>query len=137
METLKNLESYLLIDVNRQNNLISEEIKFDNNFIHWRSCNKVGFIILDFINKSICCSPRLYLTLGYEPGEICTSYDYLERLIHPSDLVIIEELIRNQIQNSNKVLDIKIRFKTKNGTYLFYNTTIRLICDSKLQPYYN
>ncbi|MHC1704950.1 MAG: PAS domain-containing protein [Tenuifilaceae bacterium] len=99
--------------------------------------NNAGFIIIDNINNTQCWSPLFNSTLGYEHNEIQPSFENLENLMHPSDFEIIKEILKTNNDVNNKDLRIKLRFKTKSGTYIIFNTSIRSIIDREMEHYYS
>jgi hypothetical protein len=121
---------YLLIEVNQPKisviNSINEQNQLEPNQGY------AGFIIINNTNKTQSWSPHFYKSLGFYPDEIVPSFESLEKILHPSDFVVIEKILQDYKLNLNKDLNIKVRYKTKYKTYIIWNTRVKIICNEVL-----
>jgi len=85
---------------------------------------------IDLYTRSVRWSVGFYKLLGYEPGEIECSYQYLtDHLLYHDDKGVFLESIYNSQSGLSKVSDV--RLLTKNG-YKWYQSTIQQYNDGKL-----
>jgi hypothetical protein len=120
---IKTIAEYLLIEVN-QPELINST--FEEIVAYHHAIDYAGYIIIDNAKKTQIWSPHFYKALGFNANEIEPSNESLEKLLHPSDYVIIKQILHDFAENINKKLNIKIRYKTKSNTYLHLNSRIQL-----------
>ncbi len=78
-------------------------------------------------------SPRLYEMLGYEDGEIKSSFKTFNDLLHPEDRAKVHEAVEDHLKN-NEVYDIEIRMQTKSGIYRWFRTCGAAIRDAEGRP---
>jgi len=62
-------------------------------------------------------SSRYYTMLGYAPDEFPASYDNWRNMIHPEDLAITEERLRQHFKERLPTFGIELRLKAKSGEY--------------------
>ena len=87
----------------------------------------------DTQRDEIWWSPRLYEMLGYEDGEIKSSFKTFNDLLHPEDRAKVREAVEDHLK-SNEVYDIEIRMKTKSGIYRWFRTCGVAIRDAEGHP---
>ena len=73
-------------------------------------------------------SPSVKRTLGYTPEELIDN-KYLD-YIHPEDLSIVSDAIKNSFINHGEVLTLEYRFKKKHGNYIWIESTGKYINDN-------
>lgn len=73
-------------------------------------------------------SPSVKSTLGYTPEELIDN-KYLD-YIHPEDLSIVSDAIKNSFINHSEVLTLEYRFKNKQGNYIWIESTGKYINDN-------
>jgi len=66
-------------------------------------------------------SPQLYKILGYEQGEILSSYNSFVKLLHPEDIEKYQKAVKDHFENDVEY-DIEIRLKTKNDGYKWFRS---------------
>jgi len=114
----------LLIKVN-QLNLYNNDLIHEGQYKESTNSDNTGFIIIDLMNKSIYWSLYFLKTLGYNPNESSSTFEKLEEVLHPSDKHIVDHIFNNE--NSNKDLFFKLRFRTKNQTYILLHSYLKTI----------
>jgi len=62
-------------------------------------------------------SPRWYTMLGYEPGELPATYATWRSLVHPEDLVPVEQKIEDHLGRKQESYSIEYRMRTKQGNW--------------------
>ncbi|MEO8371694.1 MAG: PAS domain S-box protein, partial [Candidatus Solibacter sp.] len=62
-------------------------------------------------------SPRYFMILGYEPGELPTDHEGWRNLVHPDDLPVITQQREEQIGRQNGAFAIEYRMRRKTGGY--------------------
>nr|MBN2278725.1 PAS domain S-box protein [candidate division Zixibacteria bacterium] len=62
-------------------------------------------------------APRFYTMLGYEPYEFIPSYDSWSNMLHPDDLNMVNETIRDCVDRNNDGFHMEFRMKTKSDEY--------------------
>ena len=62
-------------------------------------------------------SPRWYTMLGYEPGELPATYATWRSLVHPEDLVPVEQKIEDHLGRKQESYSIEYRMRTKQGDW--------------------
>jgi PAS domain S-box-containing protein len=67
-------------------------------------------------------SDKFYTLIGYERGEITSTYDSFLYLLHPEDKPKVLESVKAHLEK-RKPYKIEIRFKVKNGTYRWFEST--------------
>jgi PAS domain S-box-containing protein len=86
----------------------------------------------DYISKSI------YDTLGFTAEEfIHLPLDHVLKLIHPDDIIIIENFFRSVLDSQDKPAtkpSIEYRIKDKSGNYHWINESITVIKDKEGNP---
>ena len=78
-------------------------------------------------------SPRLYEMLGYKDGEIESSFNSFNMLLHPEDRDKVHEAVDAHLKNED-IYDIEIRMKTKDGLYRWFRTCGAAIRDAEGRP---
>jgi hypothetical protein len=130
---LNSTADYFLIEVN-QSKLFELDRIYDNSYQGIYSGSEyAGFIIINNLNKTQSWSPHFYKTLGFGPNEITPSFESLEEILHPSDFVLFEKIIKSYTINLNRDLDIKVHYKTKSNTYILLNTRVKIISVNELK----
>ena len=62
-------------------------------------------------------SPRWLSMLGYEPGELPSTYETWVNLLHPDDRSDAENTIKNFLDHPGDLFSIEFRMRTKNGDW--------------------
>jgi len=62
-------------------------------------------------------SPRWYTMLGYEPGELPSTYITWANLLHPDDRSYAEARVKNFLENDEAVYSAEFRMRAKNGDW--------------------
>lgn len=114
----------LLIKVN-QLNLYNNDLIHDEHYKESANSDNTGFIIVDLLNRSIYWSIFFLKTLGFNPNESPSAFDNLEDLLHPSDKFIVDNILSKD--NSDEELFFKLRFRTKNQTYILLHSYMKMI----------
>ena len=78
-------------------------------------------------------SPRLYEMLGYQDGEIESSLDNFNMLLHPEDRPKVHDSIDTHLKNGD-MYDIEIRMETKSGAYRLFRTCGAAIKNAEGRP---
>ena len=87
----------------------------------------------DTQRDAVWWSPRLYEMLGYEDGEIESSFKTFNALLHPEDRDKVHAAVEDHLKN-NEVYDIEIRMKIKSGDYRWFRTCGAAIRDNEGRP---
>lgn len=106
-------------------NLNNNDLVYEGYYKESANSDNTGFIIIDLLNKSIYWSMFFLKTLGFNPNENSSAFENLEELLHPSDKFVVENILRKE--NANEELFFKLRFKTKNQTYILLNSYLKSI----------
>ncbi len=114
----------LLIKVN-EINLYNDDSIYDTQQKESANSNNTGFIIINVPNKSIYWSTFFLKTLGINPNESASTFESLEELLHPSDKFLVDSILKKE--NPNEELFFKLRFRTKNQTYILLNSYLKSI----------
>ena len=114
----------LLIKVNHLD-LYSNDLIRDEHYKESANSDNTGFIIIDLLNRSIYWSIFFLKTLGLKPNESPSAFENLEELLHPSDKFIVDNILRKE--SSNEELFFKLRFRTKNQTYILLHSYLKTI----------
>ncbi len=72
-------------------------------------------------------SPRYYLMLGYQPGEIEAGYETFKDLLHPEDREKIIERIEEFIKSSAESNALEFRLKKKDGGLIWVLSRGRVV----------
>lgn len=78
-------------------------------------------------------SPQWYGLLGYEDGEIEASFSHFRALLHPDDLVRVEENVRAHFEE-DVPFDMEYRLRTKSGEYRWFRGRGKVTRDSDAKP---
>jgi PAS domain S-box-containing protein len=70
----------------------------------------------DCVSGSAYFSPHYYSMLGYEPGEFEASYASWRSLVHPDDVLDVEDEVSRHVA-SGQVFEIEFRMKSKSGQW--------------------
>ena len=87
----------------------------------------------DTRRDAVWWSPRLYEMLGYEDGEIESSFNSFNMLLHSDDRGRAREAVKAHLKN-DEVYDIEIRMQTKPGEYRWFRTSGAAIRDAEGRP---
>ena len=72
-------------------------------------------------------SPRFFMILGYEPGEVATDHEAWRSLVHPDDLPAIAQQCAEQIGRQNGAFAIECRMRRKTGDYTWVQSRGKVI----------
>ncbi|HRH47817.1 MAG TPA: PAS domain-containing protein [Panacibacter sp.] len=96
-----------LLQQNQQHQLILEGIN-------------AGIWTRNLTNGEEWWSEKLYVLLGFQPGEIEASYNnFFNKLLHPEDRQKVFRALKNQLNNRTSYL-IDLRLRRKDGSYHWY-----------------
>ncbi len=87
----------------------------------------------DTQRDAVWWSLRLYEMLGYEDGEIESSFNSFNRLLHPEDRSRAHEAIKAHLRNDDNY-DIELRLQTKSGDYRWFRSCGAAIRDADGRP---
>jgi PAS domain S-box-containing protein len=87
----------------------------------------------DTSRSEVWWSPRLYEMLGYQNGEIESSLNSFNLLLHPDDRDKVQDAIDTHLKNGD-MYDIEIRMETKSGAYRWFRTCGAAIKNAKGRP---
>jgi len=68
-------------------------------------------------SDTVFFSPRWYTRLGYEPYEMPGSFAMWQSLIHPDDVGLSEQKIKNHIGKKDEFYSLEFRMRTKQGDW--------------------
>lgn len=128
---------YLLIEVNQVRVLAPELMNIESSYGNTPNWGYAGYIIVNKTNQTQQWSPHFYAALGYKSNEIKSSFESLEKIMHPSDYIIIEKIFRDFNQNINSQFNLKLRYKTKSRTHIVLNSSVKLISNKRSQLHNN
>ena len=94
----------------------------------------VGLWDLDLITNQVSYSPEWKSQIGYEKDEIENDYKEWENRVHPEDLNPTLEKIRQSISEVRKGLQVKFRFRHRDGTYRWILSRASIISDESGRP---
>jgi PAS domain S-box-containing protein len=80
----------------------------------------------DCVSGSTYFSPHYYAMLGYEPGEFEANYATWRSLIHPDDVLAVEDEVSRHVA-SGQVFEIEFRMKAKSGQWLWIMARGRVV----------
>lgn len=73
----------------------------------------------DLTTGNMYFSPQWYLMRGYEPYEMPSCYETLEKLVHPADLGLMRESIEKFLKGGQGQYDIEYRMRAKSGNWIW------------------
>ncbi len=76
-----------------------------------------GLYDLDLSTNNVLFSPTWYKMLGYEPYEIPSTLETVNKLIHPEDRGLVHKAERKYITQKKERLMLEFRLRTKSGAY--------------------
>jgi len=76
-----------------------------------------GLYDFDFSTNNILFSPTWYTMLGYEPYEIPSTVETVNKLIHPEDRELVHKAELKYITLKKERLMLEFRLRTKSGDY--------------------
>ncbi len=79
-------------------------------------------------------SPKLWLTLGYQPHEIPQQPVSWKSFMNPSDLAITMDNLEQHLQNPNYPFDTKGRYQHKNGATVWLRCKGFAVSDNHAKP---
>ncbi len=88
-----------------------------------------GFWDWNIATGEVIFSPRWYTMIGYEPDELPGTYATWRSLIHPEDLSIAEQKIRDNINQKSEGYEVEIRMRTKEGAYKWILTRGKVVLE--------
>ena len=78
---------------------------------------RLGFSDIDLRTGSVTCNDRLFAILGYLPGEVEPRSEVWRRLIHPDDLLPVEQAFENHLRDQTLAFRMEYRLRTKAGNW--------------------
>ncbi len=76
-----------------------------------------GLYDLDLSTNNVLFSPTWYAMLGYEPYEIPSTLETINKLIHPEDRELVSKAEVDYITQKKERLMLEFRLRTKSGDY--------------------
>ena len=73
----------------------------------------------DIKNKTTYYSPRWQTMLGYEPGEVKPHFNSKESIIHPHDLQMVKDKLREHLDDKSPIYQSEHRVKTRAGNWVW------------------
>ncbi len=83
----------------------------------------LGLWELDLENNELYFDNNFLEMLGYGQNELKKDIDQLKKLIHPEDLINLENRLLNFLESERDKFNLEYRMKTKNGQYNWISST--------------
>ncbi|WP_198014291.1 hybrid sensor histidine kinase/response regulator [Leptospira wolffii] len=93
-----------------------------------------GYWDYDFSENKLFLSKRWKTMLGYEEAEISNEPNAWRKLVHPKDLRIALSAFERQRTEGAERFDKVLRFRKKDGEYLFVRSRAMIIFDDSGEP---
>jgi len=71
----------------------------------------------NFVTGEVYLSPRWFAMLGYGPTDLPSAIETWEQLVHPEDMVWVQDVLQAHLQDSNVPYAFDYRLKTKTGEW--------------------
>ncbi len=70
-------------------------------------------------SDTLYLSPRFEIMLGYDPGEIVPTITDLKTLIHPKEIDLVRNRLREHLKGNSAIFESEHRFRKKDGTWVW------------------
>lgn len=119
------------MEISPEKNVFAKELEQNRLIIEGINA---GIWDLDVRTGKLWCSDKVYELIGYERGEIASSYHtFLFELLHPDDLKRTTEMMTGRFKSSATYIN-DIRLKHKDGTYHWFETSGKAKLDRSGRP---
>ncbi len=71
----------------------------------------------NIVTGEVYFSPRYFTMLGYEPGELPSTFDTWQSLLNPDDADNAQSVVQQHIESQRESFGVEFRLKTKNGEW--------------------
>ena len=78
---------------------------------------RLGLWDIDLRTGSVTCNDKLFAILGYLPGEVEPRSEVWRRLIHPDDLLPVEQAFESHLRDQTLAFRMEYRLRTKAGNW--------------------
>jgi two-component system, chemotaxis family, CheB/CheR fusion protein len=113
----------------KENNINRDIILHDeyNRLFLALEASEIGFWDWDLISGEIYCNEQCLSLLGYKPGEVVITRDFIMRITHPDEREEFIHTVANYIKNLIPVFKLEHRFMTKSGEYIWVMNSGRIV----------